>query len=155
MLISYNTSSEEVFERAKYHFTEKKFIDSMCFSGTSYSSHKIPVPLVHELREQALICCFISHLACLILHWAGPPTHQSVTLARQNDMQMSLWSGKSENEGETYLSRNLIHTELVFFTRANYFFYKAINYSFFREVTKHFFRDKQNSETRWSMKVIP
>ena len=47
-------------------------------------------------REQGLICCFISHFTCHILHRAGPATHQSPTPAREMLCKCSsgLWKVK-------------------------------------------------------------
>lgn len=66
-------------------FQGKKIVDvySICVPGTLLHPPLLQPPpsqsrspstsTTTSVREQGLICCFISHLACLILHQAGPP----------------------------------------------------------------------------------
>lgn len=106
---------------------------ALCISGICYDSRGICKPHIHYLhppsplppRQQGLISCFISHFTWHILHWAGPPTHQSSTPAAVMLCKCFLWSMKSGEEEKTYLCRTPIRCYSSFLLKGKLFFHET------------------------------
>lgn len=72
-------------------------------------------------REQGLICCFISHFTCHILHRAGPATHQSPTPAREMLCKCSSGLWKVKRRGSIFEQNPHPLCALVLFVKGKLF----------------------------------